>query len=300
MIQIYENKTQKIFKDKDLNNANFGNYTLNDYQVFLHLISKLGGVDECGKYLQPQQLKREHVLTAKEFSEAFNTDINSSYKKLQKACKKLMKTSIVLNKLESKHLWEINVCSSALYNQGEGRVTIKFTDDILPYLSQVRDRFVLYNLKEISSFRSIYTTRLYELVQEFKETGWMVRSVDQLRNCFAVGNKFKYYNDLKRKTFGHACKEINDTYGLDLQFEEIKEGRKVVAIRFTFNKTKIHKAINPKTGKPMNIYEKPKPKTKSDASNIPEVLEGQMAFDDLGDAVQGFADNLKQKRSEKF
>ena len=164
----------------------------------------------------------------------------------------------------------------------------------------MKEKFILYNLKEISSFGSLYTTRLYELIQEFKETGWMSKSLLQLRKAFATGDKFQTYNNFKQRTFGRACKEINEVYNLDLSFEEIKEGRKVVAIRFTFNKTKIHKAINPKTGKPMNIYEKPKPKTKSDASNIPEVLEGQMAFDDLGDAVQGFADNLKQKRSEKF
>ena len=70
-----QSKTPKAYKNKKLNNANFGNFTHNDYQVFLHLVSKLGGVDEFGKYLQPEQLKREHILSAKEFSEIFNTDI---------------------------------------------------------------------------------------------------------------------------------------------------------------------------------------------------------------------------------
>ena len=65
----------------------------------------------------------------------------------------------------------------------------------MPYLSQVRQKFVLYNLKEIANFGSLYTTRLYELIQEFKETGYMIKSVQQLRESFAVGEKFKAYKD---------------------------------------------------------------------------------------------------------
>jgi hypothetical protein len=106
-------------------------------------------------------LQREHVLTAGEFRDVFNTDISNCYKFLNKACKKLMKTSITLEKIELNEVWEINICSTAKYNKKEGCITVKFTDDIMPYLAQVRKRFILYNLKEIANFGSIYTTRLY-------------------------------------------------------------------------------------------------------------------------------------------
>ena len=56
--QLLNYKTDKIYKSKKLNTANFGNFTHNDYQVFLHLVSKIGGVDKLGKYLQPEQLQR--------------------------------------------------------------------------------------------------------------------------------------------------------------------------------------------------------------------------------------------------
>ena len=202
--KVLKSKTPKVYKNKKLNTANFGNFTHNDYQVFLHLVSKIGGVDGVGKYLQPEQMQREHILTAREFSEVFSTDIDNSYRFLHKACKKLMKTSILLEKIELDEIWEINVCSTAKYNKKEGRITVKFTDDIMSYLAQVRQKFVLYNLKEIAKFGSLYTTRLYELLQEFKETGWMLKSVDQLREVFVVGNKFKTYNNFKQKTFAHA------------------------------------------------------------------------------------------------
>ena len=301
--KVLKSKTHKTYKNKKLNTANFGNFTYNDYQVFLHLVSKIGGVDELGKYLQPEQLQREHVLTAKEFSEVFNTDIDNSYKSLHKACKKLMKTSILLEKIELNEIWEINVCSTAKYNKKEGRITVEFTDRIMPYLSQVKQKFVLYNLKEIANFGSLYTTRLYELIQEFKDTGYMIKSVTQLREIFAVGNSFKLYGDFKRYTFEHACQEINDNYKMNLGFEEIKEGRKIIAVKFVFKKTRIHKVIDQKTGVEKNFYEKPAPNLKGKKNKIKQInsdiLESQLAFTDLKNEAQPMQ-NILSKILKKF
>lgn len=264
---IYQSKTPKVYKNKKLNTAGFSGYNLNDYQVFLHLVTKIGKVDALGKYLQPEVLQREHVLTAKEFSQQFNIELKHSYTVIKHAAKKLMKTSIMVEKLELFSMWEINVCSMAQYNQKEGSITIKFTDDIMPYLRQVKEKFVLYNLKEIANFGSLYTTRLYELIQEFKDTSYVIKTVEQLREIFAVEKKYSDYFDFKKKTFAHAVEEINSQYVIDLKFTEIKEGRKIVAIQFSFKPTSIRKAIDPVTGKERNIYIKPLPKPKQKRIN---------------------------------
>jgi len=276
--KILQSKTPKVYKNKKLNTANFGNFTHNDYQVFLHLVSKIGGVDKEGKYLQPEQLQREHVLTVKEFSEVFNTDIHNAYGSLKKSVDKLMKTDIKVSKLENGRIVRINVCSQAEYAKREGYITVEFTDRIMPYLVQVKEKFVLYNLKEISNFGSLYTTRLYELVQEFKDTGYIIKSIEQLREVFAVGDNFKKYNNFKRRTFDHACSEINSNYKMNLGYEEIKEGRKVVAIKFVFKKTRVTKRYNQHTGIAKNFYKKPKALVKKKKSGDSNVLEGQLSF----------------------
>ena len=252
-------KTPKVYKNKKLNNANFGTYTLNDYQVFLYLISKIGGVDDIGKYLQPEQLQREHTITAKEFSYAFNLDLTGTYKVLQKAGKKLSRTAITIEKPDLFETWEVPIGRS-IYNYKEGSLTVKFDEDLMPYLAQVKKKFVLYNLKEIANFGSLYSTRLYELIQEFKDTGVLIKSVEQLRQAFATDKKYPAYKDFKVKTFAHAVKEINSQYEIDLSFREIKEGRKVVAIEFLFKQTYAIKGLNPYTGEPKNTYVKPKQK----------------------------------------
>ena len=80
------------------------------------------------------------MLTAKEFNEVFSADIDNSYKFLKKSVDKLMKTDLTITRNESSELWRINVCSMAKYSKTEGRIIVKFTDDIMPYLSQVRKK----------------------------------------------------------------------------------------------------------------------------------------------------------------
>lgn len=254
---VIKSKTAKIYKNKKLNNANFGTYNLNDYQVFLQLISKIGGVDEVGKYLQPEQLQRDYTITAKEFSGEFNIDINTSYRVLKTAGKRLSRTAITLEKPDLFITQEIPICQIAEYNNKEGSLSVKFNEYIMPYLAQVKQRFVLYNLKEVSNFGSLYSTRLYELMQEFKDTGFIVKSVEQLRDAFAVGKKYATYKDFKQRTFAHAVNEINSEYEINLTFEEIKEGRKVVAVKFLFKPTFIRKVVNSHTGEEVNHYIKP-------------------------------------------
>ena len=141
----------------------------------------------------------------------------------------------------------------------------------MPYLAQVKSKFVLYNLKEVANFGSLYTTRLYELIQEFKDTGWLIKSVPQLREIFAVGKKFPDYNNFKRFTFAHAVEEINSQYEMNLWFDELKEGRKVVSIRFEFNRSHTAQGYNPATKQMVNVTVKPprKPKQDQDDDNIP-------------------------------
>lgn len=115
--KVLKSKTPKVFKSKKLNTANFGDFNHSDYQVFLHLVSKIGGVDEFGKYLQPDQLQREHVLTAKEFSEVFDADVDNSYRYLKKAIDKLMKTDIKVESQKNQSITRINVCSRAEYKK---------------------------------------------------------------------------------------------------------------------------------------------------------------------------------------
>jgi plasmid replication initiation protein len=252
-------KSPKVYKNKNLNSGNFADFNLNDYQVFLHLISKIEKKGADGNYLTPILLQREHELTAIEFAHIFNISPHKAYGVLNRAVNKLMKTDITI---QHPDIWNgqkvrINICSMAKYQDKEGKITVEFTDRIMPHLAQVKEKFVIYNLKEIANFGSLFTTRLYELIQEFKDTGVLLITVEKLREAFAVGTKHKLYAHFKDKTFAHACDEINEKTDYGISFTEIKTGRKVTSIQFEFKKTVIEKRFKA-DGSQVNNYIKPK------------------------------------------
>lgn len=260
----YNHKTKKVYKDKKLNKAHFLNFNLTDYQVFCHLLSKISGINSLGEHLAPSELQREYKLQAQEFASVFKVDTSNSYKYLKRSVDKLLKSDIELEMFDRGELWRINVCSMAKYNKSEGYISVEFTDRIMPYLAQVSKRFVLYDLEEISNFRSLYSTRLYELAQEFKDTGWIVKSLENLRTILGTEDKYKKYGHFKERVLIPACKEINKFCKLGISFEEIKSKNKTVAVKFNFTPVKIIQEINPKTKKKRNRYITIQPKNIDD------------------------------------
>ena len=255
---IPQTKT-KVYKSKRLNQAGLGNLNLSDYQIFLQLISKIRNVDAIGNPLPVEQLERTYTLTAKDYSKQFNVDIDNAYKMIKLSVKKLMNTTITIPPDLFNVEVELNICSMAKYHNNDGYIEIKFTDDIMPHLVKVKSQYLLYNLKEIANFGSLYTTRLYELIQEFKTTGYLIKSIAELRKLFETGTKYKEYKSFKLRCLTHAINEINSQYPtINLVMSEIRERRAVTSIELTFNKTYIVKSFNPITKQPKNIQTKPK------------------------------------------
>ena len=120
----------------------------------------------------------------------------------------------------------------------------------------------MYNLNEIAGFDSIHTTRLYELIMQFKTTGKIEVTVKDLRFKLGCVDKFKQYYDFKTKTFGHAMEEINQQWTLNIQCEEIKTGKTVTDLVFTFKSTFIRKAYDPVRQKMRSQLIRPRRKTK--------------------------------------
>ena len=213
--RVLKSKTKKIYKSNKLNEANFANFNLNDYRVYLNAIALIGGVTEQGKYIQPKELPREYRLSALDFSNQFNIDIKNSYRILKQATNKLMNTNIKIEKPELFQTWQINVCERAVYNEKEGTIDIMFTGSIMEYLKQRTTNFTLYNLKEVADLTSIYAVRLYELMQQFNTTsGMLIHNVEQWREILGVQpTQYPRYPNLKAKVFNQAVEEINTKTG---------------------------------------------------------------------------------------
>ncbi len=86
--------------------------------------------------------------------------------------------------------------------------------------------------------KSKYSLRLYELIMSFfyNKTNTYSRyfAVDELRRLLDAEKYTKFFH-FHEKVIRPAVEEINQYTDLNLSYDQIKEGKKTVAIKFTFS-----------------------------------------------------------------
>lgn len=262
-------KLTKVQKSNEMNQANFSDFSLSCYRVLLNLISQIQRHDAEGNQLSLPVINRMCSLSASEYAKEFPSVANRAYEVLKEATDKLMKTSFAI-KTDTGTL-KINVCAQAHYIEKEGRIDIEFTPNIMPHLAELGEKFTMYNLNEIAGFGSIYTTRLYELLMQFKTTGALKITVVDLRFKLGCINVLARYNHFKDKAIDHAINEINSQWTLDIKYKEIKTGRTVTDLIFTFKPTFTHKAFDPIKKKMRTQLTRPRRKTAKEMADAQEL-----------------------------
>jgi plasmid replication initiation protein len=116
----------------------------------------------------------------------------------------------------------------------------------------VTERYVKTRLYEIALFKSVYSIELYEFIVGFKMLGRCRISIEELNLILGVNeNNFKEYGHFKTRILIPSVNAINKIYPkLNLEFKEIKTGRKVTEIEFKFKRSKAKKLdVNSTTNK---------------------------------------------------
>lgn len=144
-----------------------------------------------------------------------------------------------------------NWVSSARYIKGKGIIKFKISDELKPFLLALKNHFLQYDIKNILPMKSAYTIRLYELLKDwymtearYKKVKVVAKVVELawLRQTFQIPKKYRY-NDIKRQILQKAVADLPKYTDLKLSFEEIKESRRVVLIKFFIQKNKTEKEI---------------------------------------------------------
>lgn len=204
--------------------------TLQEQRVLLMCIGKINPTDDVPK--------KVFELTAEEFYLAFPY-MNRSHaeRRLQEAIDRLWDRTITINwKDKSEKIRWIQ--SQAKYFDGEGKISIVFSDLIIPYLTQLTQQFTAITVKNVSSLKSTYSIRIYELLMQFKKTGDRLISIDDFRMMLGVDDKYNEFKMLNRDLLKPAIKELNEKSDLIVSVDLIKKGREVVALHFKFREDK--------------------------------------------------------------
>lgn len=115
------------------------------------------------------------------------------------------------------------------------RVRIKWHEDMLPYLQNLRKMFTQYRLWYIMTMKSEYSIRLYELLKSVENKTLWEFSIDELKHKFMCEN-YKQFGHFKSRVIDTAVKEINEKTDITVSYELFKygdSGRAYTHIEFT-------------------------------------------------------------------
>lgn len=189
-------------------------------KVLLMLISKI----------QPEDIDfKPYRIRARDFLEAADLKSTQIYSKLKVATQGLLSKVFTIKK--PKGILQITILSSAEYFEGRGIMELCFDPKLKPYLLQLKQQFTILPLKQILSLKSVYAIRIYEMLQQFKSTGFFVTKVEDLKYKLGIEDKYRSYNLFKRNVILQAQKELATT-DMAFTFKEIKKGRKVDRLEF--------------------------------------------------------------------
>jgi plasmid replication initiation protein len=226
--------SRTIKKSNELNQSSFTDYGLNDYRIALLAIQK---ASHMARVEQLDLFGRTITLRADELAKMFGIDKDNAYGALNSVVAKLFKTAITIKPREGDKFSKkvVALCESAEYFDGEGRIELTFTQSILPHLSNLENKFTIYNLRDVAKFGSLYSLRLYEQVLQHKMSGWFVFDVATFKAIMGIQpTQYKQTGDVINLVITPAIAEIYKVHRLKISLEKIKTGKKVTSLKFKF------------------------------------------------------------------
>ena len=238
-------KKDLVVKDNALINASY-NLDLAEQRLILLAIL------EARESNTPSD--RDLTIHAESYINHFNVHRNTAYKVLKDACKNLFERRFSYQKLTAKGNLE-NVMSRWVqrvsYVENEALVRIRFSDDVVPLITNLEKHFTSYELEQVSSLTSAYAIRLYELLIAWRSTGKVsMLETKELRSRLGVSDtEHQRMESFKRRVLEPAIQQINDHTDIKAEYEQHKRGRSIIGFSFSFKQkqqAKIEKLVDPK------------------------------------------------------
>jgi len=203
--------------------------SLEEQKIILTLASMVQPTDEEFK---------PYKFRISDFMELLGVETKTKYTEIPKITKELMKKVFEIE--EGKKIIQVAWLSSVVYEKGDGMVELEFSPRLKPYMIKLGNLFTQYKLANILSMKSKYSPRIYEILKcnEFKKQGFIEIEVEELRKLIKAENVYPKYNDFKRYIVERTQKELKKISDIHFDFEEIKTGRKVTALRFIIRSNK--------------------------------------------------------------
>ena len=266
---VQKARDMQVYKSDDMVQKGRHKLTIQEQRCVLYAISKIQPNDTAFK---------EYVFDIQLFYDACGVQ-KESYTELKS----------ILVGLKSKCWWiplkddpdtesAVSWFSTVRTNKKTGKVTIKFHEDMMPYLLEVTADgkfYTSYYLRFVLPMNCQYAPRLYELLKSYQKNNrkWFFQ-IDELKQKLSCQH-YKDFYDFNRYVLAPSVEEINKYTDINVKPVLQREGRKVVRVEFL-----LAKKSEPKQQEA--IYE----------GNI--VLDGQMDVEDYAAVLEQAAAELDE------
>lgn len=195
-----------------------------------------------------------YSVSVADYASLVGTESHSLYKELADAALRLKRREVWLTERPNgdgsrEETLITGWVQSIRYRKAEGRVELRFTKDMLPYLTQLSTEFTKYALADVAKMTSAHAIRLYELLCQWRSSGHREVPVEWLREAFQLGDKYPLFYELKRWVIVPAVEQINELSPMWVKWDQRKTGRRVSHLVFTFGEKAPEKPQKPRKGK---------------------------------------------------
>ena len=215
-----------ITKHNQLIEARY-NLNLNEQKIILYAVSKLDSIHQ----------KEFNVveIDIKDFTSLINTN-EHKYSEIKNIVKNLMKKQVEIDTKEGNLV--ANWVSSIQYKKNTSKVELEFSVKLKPYLLQLKSHYKSYKLKNVIRFKNKYAIRVYELLKQYENMKSKERTIklDELKKMIGCEAQYNRFANFEQKVLIPSRSEILKHSDLCFEYEKIKDGRKIVAIKFKFEK----------------------------------------------------------------
>ncbi|MEA3643315.1 MAG: replication initiation protein [Lamprobacter sp.] len=188
-----------------------------------------------------QQITDEllYSITATEFANLSGTSSKQAYRELEQAAMRLSRREVwLVERPNGNGAHEETLVTrwvqSVRYVRKSGCIRLRFSRDMLPYLSQLTEQFTRYALGDVARMTSAHAIRLYELLAQWREKGSREVEIDWFRKALQIEDRYPAIKDLKKRVLEPAIEQINTYSPLRVRWSQRKTGRRVTHLIFDF------------------------------------------------------------------
>lgn len=204
---------------------------------------------------EPLTDQKLYTVSAQQIAQDAGVSVDRAYQHLKTASERLFRREVTLHEAPNgKGGSKVRLTrwvQEVVYQKDQGTIALRFSQPMVPYLSQLTEQFTRYALTDVARMDSAHAIRLYELLCQWRDVGQREVSVEWLRDAFQLEDKYPAIKDFKKRVIEPAVEQINKLTPLWVKWDQRKTGRRVSHLIFRFGEKATKSSdISDKRGKP--------------------------------------------------